>query len=148
MPECSFSQGHFQCKLPENTVDVEVKIRTMRGIHTFQRDCTTKVISCKPWDPQLCPCPSLTRKMKIYLELKGQSIDRPSFNPVRLPMSFPLKTPVQKRSREEEKQDPYRRPYKVTQPQKKRKRTSATSTATNPLANYKTPEHGNPKLYQ
>ena len=32
MPECSFSQGHFQCKLPEDTVDVEVKIRTMTFI--------------------------------------------------------------------------------------------------------------------
>ena len=70
-PKCSFSWGYFQCKLPEGMVDVEVKIRTMRGIHTFQRDCTTQIISCKPWSPQQHPYPSLAKKMKTYLELKG-----------------------------------------------------------------------------
>ena len=157
-PECSFSQGYFQCKLPEGMVDVEVKIRTMRGIHTFQRDCTTQIISCKPWSPQQHPYPSLAKKMKTYLELKGQNMDHPSFSPVRLPMSLPHKTSVQNKSREERRsRTTYRSWYKVrmtgkssspshVQPQK-REKTNATSTTTNPtmakqsnpipLANYK-----------
>ena len=75
----------------------------MRGIDTFWRDCTTQITSCKPWSSQLCPYPSLAKKMKTYLELKGQHIDWPSFNFGRLPMSSPLKTSVQKRLREKKR---------------------------------------------
>ena len=71
-PECNILHRYFRCLLPIETVDVEVKIKTMRGIHTFRRDCTTKVISCNPWIPRLCPHPSLIRKMKTYLELEGK----------------------------------------------------------------------------
>ena len=36
-PECNFRHGYFRCLLLEETVDIEVKIKTMRGIHTFRR---------------------------------------------------------------------------------------------------------------
>ena len=59
--------------LPIETMHVEVKVKTVRGIHTFRRDHTTQVISCKPWSPRLYPYSSILRKMLTYLELEGKS---------------------------------------------------------------------------
>ena len=70
MPQCNFVHGYFSCLLPEETINVEVKVKTMKGIHTFRRDCTTQIIS---WSPRLHPYPSLVKRMQTYLELKGQN---------------------------------------------------------------------------
>ena len=47
-PECNFLNGYFRCLLPVETVDVEVKVKIMQGIHTFQRDRTSHIIKCNP----------------------------------------------------------------------------------------------------
>ena len=57
MPECNFMHGYFRCLLPEATMDVEVKVKMMRGIHTFRRDHTHPGHSCKPWSSRLHPYP-------------------------------------------------------------------------------------------
>ena len=36
-PEYNFIHRYFSCLLPIETVDVEVKVKMMRGIHTFRR---------------------------------------------------------------------------------------------------------------
>ena len=95
-PECNFLHGYFRCLLPLETVDIEVKVKMMRGIHMFRRDRTTQVISCNPWSTRLCPYPSLIRKMKMYLELEGKLGPNPNCNhaPALLPMT---ETPQQKK---------------------------------------------------
>ena len=35
MLECIFMHGYFRCLLPEETVDMEVKVKMMRGIHNL-----------------------------------------------------------------------------------------------------------------
>ena len=82
MPQCNFLYEYFQCQLPEDTIDMEVTVRTMKGIHMFKRDHSTQVISCRPWTSQLCPYKSLARKMKTYLELKDQVADPLHTNPI------------------------------------------------------------------
>ena len=77
MPLCSFLHGYLRCLLPEETTDVEVKFKTMKGIHTFRRDCITQIMSCKPQSSRLCPYPSLVRKKQTYLELKDQDVKQP-----------------------------------------------------------------------
>ena len=72
--------GYFRCLLPIETVDVEVKIKMMRGIHTSRRDWTTQVISCNPCILRLCPYPSLIRMMKTYLELESKLGNQPCTN--------------------------------------------------------------------
>ena len=42
-PLCNFLYGFFQCQLPEDTIDVEIIVKTMKGIHTFK----------KPWQPDI-----------------------------------------------------------------------------------------------
>ena len=71
-PESSFLHGYLRCQLPVETVDVEVKVKTMQGICTFRRDRTSQTIKCNPWSIWLHPYPSLIWKMKTYLELEGK----------------------------------------------------------------------------
>ena len=70
-PEFNFPNGYFRCLLPLETVDIEVKVKMMRGIHTFRRDRTSQIIKCNSWSTKLCPYPFLIQKM-TYLELEGK----------------------------------------------------------------------------
>ena len=79
-PECNFLHRYFRCQLPEETVDVEVKVKIMQGIQTFRRDRTSQVIRCNPWSTRLHPYPSLIWKMKTYIELEGRLGPKPSCN--------------------------------------------------------------------
>ena len=105
-PECNFLYGYFSCLLPIETVDVEVKIKMMRGIHTFRRDQTTQVISCNPWSTRLSPYPSLIRNMRTYLELEGKlgaqhQLGTNIFLPDKnfLPRNIPVPKKVEKKRR-------------------------------------------------
>ena len=69
-PECNFLHGYFRCRLPVEIVDVEVKITSMQGTHIFQRDTTTQLIKCTPWNTRLCPHPTIIKKMKTFLEVE------------------------------------------------------------------------------
>ena len=47
-PQCNFLYRFFTCNLPENTIDVEVTVHTLKGIHIFRRDCNTQASMCSP----------------------------------------------------------------------------------------------------
>ena len=115
-PECNFLHGYSRCLLPIETADVEVKIKTMRGIHMFRRDQTSQVISCSPWSTNLHPYPSLIRKMKTYLELEGKLGNQPCTN-VFLPNTnfLPRKTPTPKKTEKKRTaKAPVKRRFKVS----------------------------------
>ena len=71
-PECNCLHGFFRCHLPVETVDVEVKITSMQGIHMFRGDRTCQIIKCNAWSPRLHPYLTLIKKMRTYLELEGK----------------------------------------------------------------------------
>ena len=73
-PECNFLHSFFRCKLPVEVVDVEVKTTSMQGTHIFRGDRTTQVIKCTPWNTRLCPHPTMTKKMKTFLEVEGKMV--------------------------------------------------------------------------
>ena len=60
---------------------MEVKVITMRGIHTFRRERTSQIIKCSPWSTGFHPYPSLIKKMKTYLELEGKLGPKPMPQP-------------------------------------------------------------------
>ena len=80
-PECNFLHGFFRCHLLVETVDVEVKITLMQGIHTFRRDKTCQIIKCNPWNTRLHPHPSLIKKIRTYLKLEGKLGPKPKQQP-------------------------------------------------------------------
>ena len=116
MPQCNFTHRYFRCILPEETIDIEVRVKTMKGIHMFRRDHITQVISCKPWSPRLHPYPSLVRKMQTYLELEGKDSSQLHANPYQVgKTTSPLETPVSKRAADKKKRTktPIKRQFKV-----------------------------------
>ena len=74
--QCDFIFYNFHCTLPRDTMDVEVTIWTVDGIHTYRKDRMTQVALCSPWSRQVKPFPSLRKKIAEYQEEK-----RRSFNP-------------------------------------------------------------------
>ena len=70
--ECNFLHGYFRCQLLVEVVDMEVKITSMQGTHIFQRDRTTQLIKCTPWNTRLCPHPTIIKKMKTFLGVEGK----------------------------------------------------------------------------
>ena len=114
--ECNFLHRYFRCLLTIETMEVKVKVKTMRGIHTFRRGCTTQVISCNPWSTRLHPYPSLIRKMKTYLELEGKLGTQPQLHTsTYLPdkSSLPQKTPIPKKTKKKRVKAPIKRRFKV-----------------------------------
>ena len=71
-PECNFLHRFFRCHLPVEMVDVEVRITSIQGTHTFRRDRMCQIINCNPWCTRLCPQPTIIKKIKTYLELEGK----------------------------------------------------------------------------
>ena len=47
--QCHFLYGFFHFYLPEDTIDVEITVRTLRGIHNFRKDHVTQLSMCSPW---------------------------------------------------------------------------------------------------
>ena len=74
-PNCSFLFGYFSCNLLQDIIDVNITICTLKGIHTFRRDCTTQISKCSPWGLEVRPFPSL-QKMRDYIE-ERQAIVNP-----------------------------------------------------------------------
>ena len=65
--QCNLVFGILNCKLPEDTIDVVLKVHTLRRIHTFRRDRTTQIIKCSPWEAKVQPYPSLKKKMVEFM---------------------------------------------------------------------------------
>ena len=76
--------GFFQCHLPEDTIDVEITVRTLKGILTFRKDCSSQSSVCSPWGSCVKPFPSLHEKMADYIK-ERQTIA----NPFHCNQSFP-----------------------------------------------------------
>ena len=91
-PKCNFLHSFFRCHLPVETVDVEVRITSMQGTHTFRRDRTCQLIKCNPWSTRLCPHPTIVKKMKTYLELEGKLGPKPQSQ------SYQFRPPTQHQS--------------------------------------------------
>ena len=51
---------------------MEVKITSMQGMHIFQRDRTTQLTKCTPWNMTLCPHLTIVMKMRTFLEVEGK----------------------------------------------------------------------------
>ena len=64
---CNFLHGFFSCTLPEDTIDVDITLHNLKGIHTFRKDRNTQVIKCSPWTSKIKSFQSLQHKMVLYL---------------------------------------------------------------------------------
>ena len=59
--------GILTCNLPKDTIDMNLKVCPLWGIHTYKKDRRTQVIKCSPWGTEVKPFLSIQRKMAEYL---------------------------------------------------------------------------------
>ena len=64
---CDLIFGILSCNLPEDTIDVDLKVCILWGIYTYKKDWRTQVIKCSPWGMEVKCFPSLQKKMAEFL---------------------------------------------------------------------------------
>ena len=60
---CDFLANQLICELPEQTMDVMLKVRTKTGEHTFREDIYTCTLKYRRWNNELRPFQSLKRRV-------------------------------------------------------------------------------------
>ena len=60
---CDFLAHNLTCVLPENTMDVLLKVRTKAGEHTFREDIYTRTLKYRRWNNELRLFNSLKRRV-------------------------------------------------------------------------------------
>ena len=60
---CDFIQHNLTCTLPENTMDVLLKVHTRLGEHTFREDVYTRTLKYRSWNNELRPFRSLKKRV-------------------------------------------------------------------------------------
>ena len=65
--QCDLIFGSLKYTLPEDTIDVDLKVHTLRGIHAYRKDRSTQIIKCSPWGTEVQPYPSLKKKIVEFM---------------------------------------------------------------------------------
>ena len=60
---CNFIEHKLNCELPNNMIDVLLKVRTKSGEHTFREDVYTRTLKYRRWNNELRPFRSLKRRV-------------------------------------------------------------------------------------
>ena len=61
-PTCNFLFGYILCTLLDDTVDIDITVHVLKGIHTFRKDQTIQLSKHSPWGMEVKPFPSLRKK--------------------------------------------------------------------------------------
>ena len=64
-PICDFIFGSIWTGLPMDTVDIELTVRTVKGIYMYRKDHMAKSTVFSPWSRTFIPFPSLQRRYKL-----------------------------------------------------------------------------------
>ena len=71
-PVCNFIFGSICTGLLTATVDVEMMIRMVKGIHTYRKDHTVESMVISPWSMTVIPFPSLCKKIPVFQDENRQ----------------------------------------------------------------------------
>ena len=67
---CDLICGILSCTLPEVTINVDLKVLTLWGIHTYKKDRSTQVIKCRPWVTKAQAFPSIHKKIVEFMRCR------------------------------------------------------------------------------
>ena len=65
---CNFVLRYIWCELPEDTVDVMVKVRTMWGTHMLKEDRDNCTLKFRPWSMRTKPFETLKQRLNRYVK--------------------------------------------------------------------------------
>ena len=72
---CGFIQHNLTCTLPENTMDVLLKVHTRLGEHTFRKDVYTRTLKYRRWNKELRPFRSLKKRVARMFQKRNSFLD-------------------------------------------------------------------------
>ena len=72
---CDFLAHNLTCVLPDNTMDVLLKVRTKSGEHTFREDVYTRTLKYRRWNNELRPFCSLKRRVANIFQKRNSFSD-------------------------------------------------------------------------
>ena len=72
---CDFIERKLECILPDNTMDVMLKVRTRSGEHTFREDIYTRTLKYRKWNNQLRPFRSLKQRVADIFQKRNSFSD-------------------------------------------------------------------------
>ena len=65
-PICNFIFRTLHTGLPTDTVDVELTVKTVKGIYMYRKDHMTESTVFSPWSKSIIPFPSLCKKIQAF----------------------------------------------------------------------------------
>ena len=71
-PICDFIFGSIHMCLPADAVDIELTIRTVKGIYTYHKDHTAESTIFSLFSKSVIPFPSLRQKIQTYKDNNKQ----------------------------------------------------------------------------
>ena len=72
---CNFIEKKLECVLPDNTMDVLLKVRTRSGEHTFREEVYTRTLKYRRWNNQLRLFRSLKRRVADIFRKRNSFLD-------------------------------------------------------------------------
>ena len=72
---CNFIEHQLTCVLPENTMDVLLKMRMKSGEHTFREDVYTRTLKYRRWNNELRPFCSLKKRVAQMFQKRNSYSD-------------------------------------------------------------------------
>ena len=72
---CDFIQHNLHCILPENTMDILLKVCTRLGEHMFREDIYTRTLKYRKWNNELRPFCSLKKRVAQMFQKRNSYSD-------------------------------------------------------------------------
>ena len=72
---CDFLAHNLTCVLPDNTMDLLLKVRMKSGEHTFREDMYTRTLKYRRWNNKLRPFRSLKRRVADIFQKRNSFSD-------------------------------------------------------------------------
>ena len=72
---CDFLAHNLTCILPDNTMEVLLKVKTKSGEHTYREDVYTRTLKYRRWNNELRPFCSLKRRVANVFQKRNSFSD-------------------------------------------------------------------------
>ena len=92
-PVCNFIFCSIGTSLPTDTVNVDLAIKTAKGIYMYCKGCTIEPTIFTLWSKSVIPFPLLRPKLQAFKDDKKQNMTMPWNNGGTVQFSAPPKTP-------------------------------------------------------
>ena len=65
--QCYLIFGFLKCAIPEDRMNVSLKVCIVKGIHTFKKDYKSQISKCSQWGAEVQTYPALRKKMTQFM---------------------------------------------------------------------------------